>query len=414
MPQLTLDTIDIISPDHYQQNGYPHAEWTLLRREAPVYWYDRGQGQPFWAVTKRADIVELSKQPEKLINKPRLAAFPEEEASGEEDEEIGQHLLIMDPPMHQAYRRLVSGRFTPGALRARHDQFEKIAEEILDDIATEGEEAEIDFVEQVSSVLPLAVIAQLLGVPHQDWKTLLRWTNETIGSSDPEYRRPGETADETSERARMEMLGYFTAMVEERKRQPREDLVSILAHATIDGEPLPFLDLMMFYNLIVIAGNETTRNATSGGLLALIENPGEFEKLRADPSLIPSAIEEIVRWTTPVIQFCRTATEDFEFREQKIRAGEAFCLFYPSANRDEDVFDDPFTFRVDRSPNPHIAFGIGEHFCMGANVARLEMQLMFSRLVERLQSVELAGPVERLRSSFLGGVKHMPIRYRLR
>jgi cytochrome P450 len=202
-------------------------------------------------------------------------------------------------------------------------------------------------------------------------------------------------------------------MALDRLKEPRDDLVSAVLHSKIDGEMLPPQNIAAYFNLIVIAGNETTRNATSGGLLALIENPGELEKLRRDPSLIKTAVEEIVRWTTPVIQFCRTTTEDVELRGQKIRKGEAFCLFYPSANRDEDVFDDPFAFRVDRDPNPHLAFGIGEHFCLGANAARLEMQIMFRHLIERLGHVELAGPVERLRSSFLGGVKHMPIRYSL-
>ena len=190
--------------------------------------------------------------------------------------------------------------------------------------------------------------------------------------------------------------------------------MSILANAELDGAPLPIENLMSFYNLIVIAGNETTRNATSGGLLTLIENPGELEKLRRDPSLVPKAVEEILRWTTPVIQFCRTATEDVEIRGQKVLPGQSFCLFYPSANRDEEVFDEPFRFKIDRDPNPHLAFGIGEHFCLGANVARLELNVMFRHLATRLDKVELAGPVERLRSSFLGGVKHMPIRYELR
>ncbi len=411
---LNLGTIDIISPDLYQQRGYPHEEWALLRQEAPIYWYDRTAGEPFWAVTKHADIITLSKQPKRLLNEPRLAVFPEEDDTGPRPEEEGQHLLIMDPPMHSKYRRLISSHFTPRALRALQGDIEEIAGEILDDVATDGEWGEIDFVEKVSSVLPIAVIADMLGVPRSDWKMMFQWTNEMIGSGDPEYRREGETPDDTSERARLAALEYFSRMVEERRRSPREDLVSILANAELDGAPLPFENLMSYFNLIVIAGNETPRNATSGGLLALIENPGEFEKLRRDPSLVPKAVEEIVRWTTPVIQFCRTATEDVEIRDQKVLAGQSFCLFYPSANRDEEVFDEPFRFKVDRDPNPHLGFGIGEHFCLGANVARLELNVMFRHLAARIDEVELEGPVERLRSSFLGGVKHMPIRYRLR
>jgi cytochrome P450 len=410
---LSLDSIDIIGSDHYAQNGYPHAEWALLRREAPVHYFDRHESAPFWAVTKHEDIVFLSKQPRRFLNEPRLFVDPENDNTTADDE--GRHLLIMDPPQHHQYRKLVSSRFTPGALRKRLQEFESIAKQILDDIATEGETAEIDFVEKVSSILPLAVIADMLGLPREDWKMMFRWTNEVIGagSGDQEYIREGETRESTQDAAIAEMEAYFGAMALDRLKEPRDDLVSAILHSRLDGEPLPPQDIQAYFNLIVIAGNETTRNATSGGLLALIQHPDELEKLRRDPSLIKSAVEEIVRWTTPVIQFCRTATEDVELRGQKIRKGEAFCLFYPSANRDEDVFDEPFAFRVDRDPNPHLAFGIGEHFCLGANVARLEMQIIFRRLIERLGHVELAGPVQRLRSSFLGGVKHMPIRYSL-
>jgi len=415
MPALSLDSIDICSEDHYQQNGYPHDEWALLRREAPVHWYERTPGEPFWAITKHEDIVWLSKQPKRFLNNPRLAVFPEVEAATEGvPDEQGLHLLIMDPPMHHQYRRIISNRFTPRALRAMHRDIDEIAGGLLDDIANDGEESETDFVEKVASVLPLAVIADMLGVPRSDWKLMFQWTNEQIGSGDPEYRQEGETAEQTSDRAFLALQGYFSQMIEERRKSPRDDLVSVLANCKVDGAAMPFEHLISFCNLIVIAGNETTRNATSGGLLALIEHPEELARLQRDPSLVPKAVEEIVRWTTPVIQFCRTATEDVELRGQKIRAGQACCLFYPSANRDEDVFQDPFVFRVDRDPNPHLAFGIGEHFCLGANVARLELNVMFRQLAQRLERVELAGPVERLRSSFLGGVKHMPIRYRLR
>ena len=371
--------------------------------------------EPFWAVTKYDDIVWLSKQPKLFLNAPRLAVFPDEEAAGPSPpEEEPPHLLTMDPPTHHQYRRLISSRFTPCALRAMRHDIEEIARGILDDILDDGETGETDFVEKVSSVLPLTVIADMLGVPRSDWKLLFQWTNETIGSGDPEYRREGETPQQTSDRATETMHAYFHEMIEERRRSPKDDLVSVLANAEFDGAPMPYENLLAYCNLIVIAGNETTRNATSGGLLALIENPDQFAKLKADPSLIPTAVEEIVRWTTPVIQFCRTATEDCELRGQKIREGEAFCLFYASANRDEDIYEDPFAFRVDRHPNPHLGFGIGEHFCLGANLARLELQLMFKHIAARMQHVELAGEVERLRSSFLGGVKHMPIRYEMK
>ena len=402
---LSIDTLDIISPDHYQQNGYPHAEWALLRREAPLYWFDRTDDDPFWAVTKHEDIVLLSRQPKKFLLNPRLAVFPDFQPVEAED---AHHLLTMDPPQHGAYRRLVSSAFTPRAIQARAPEIERIAVELLDAIQ---DRSECDFVREVSAILPLAAIADILGLPRSDWEMMFRWTNEIVGSNDPEYTRQGMTPEDTSEAARVELFSYFMEVVEERRKSPKQDIISVIGNSKLDGGEIPVRELLSYFFLLVVAGNETTRNATSGGLLALIENPDQFARLKADPSLIPTAVEEIVRWTTPVIQFCRTATEDCELRGQKIREGEAFCLFYASANRDEDIYEDPFAFRVDRHPNPHLGFGIGEHFCLGANLARLELQLMFKHIAARMQHVELAGEVERLRSSFLGGVKHMPIRY---
>ena len=410
--ELSLDTLDIVSHDTYARNGYPHQAWALLRREAPVYWYDRGVKVPFWAITKHEDIIKISRQPEKNLNAPRLAVFPEF-APPEEDERIARHLLVMDAPDHAAYRKLAAPHFTPRMVRRLESSIERITRDILDDLTNDGEMSDLDFVTAISAPMPLAVLADLLGVPREDWQLMFRWSNAVAGAQDPEYRQ-AENPENSAGAVRSALFEYFWKMVEDRRREPRDDIVSLLANAKLDGKHVPPFELLSYYFLLVVAGNETTRNAMSGGLLAFTENPGELEKLRQDPGLIPSAVEEIVRWTTPVIQFCRTATEDFELRGQKIRAGESMCLFYPSANRDEEVFDEPFEFRVDRQPNRHLAFGIGEHYCLGAHLARLELRILFRQLAERLLEVELAGPVERLRSSFLGGVKHMPIRYRLR
>jgi len=409
---LTLDTIDIVSNEAYAENGYPHEAWTLLRREAPVYWYERGVKVPFWAITKHEDIRWISRQPKRLLNAPRLAVFPEF-APPEENERVARHLLNMDAPDHGAYRRLAAHRFTPRSIGRLAPSIEKIAAGILDDLTRDGAESEMDFVTSVAAPLSLAVLADLLGVPREDWELLFRWTNAIVGAQDPEYQL-AETPQESAAAARTALFERFWKMAEERREAPTDDIVSVLANATHEGAPIPPFELLSYFFLLVIAGNETTRNAMSGGLAALIENPGELEKLRRNPSLVDSAVEEIVRWTTPVIQFCRTSTEDFELRGQKIRAGDSLCLFYPSANRDEEIFDDPFAFRVDRHPNRHLAFGIGEHFCLGANLARLELQILFRLLVLRLEHVEFAGPMERLASSFLGGVKHLPLRYRLR
>ena len=420
-PQHDLEKLDFYSSQTFEQNGYPHSEWAILRREAPVYWTERDTVVPFWAITRHEDIVAISRQPRLWQNAPRLAVFPELEkevekriAAGEaQPQQEARHLLNMDPPDHGRYRKTASSHFTPRALQPKRASVERISKRILDEFANGGKTTLADFVAGVSVRLPLEVLLEMLGVPQEDWKLMFQWTNETIGATDPEYQQ-GQSALETAERSRLQLFGYYMKMAEERRKKPTDDIVSVIANAKLDGKHLPPLELLSFYYVLVVAGNETTRNATSGGLLALIENPGELAKLKRNPALIRSAVEEIVRWTSPVIQFCRTAKEDTEVRGQKIRAGDAACLFYPSANRDESAFPDANVFRVDRDPNPHLGFGIGEHFCMGANLARLELEIVIGQLAERLEEIELAGPIRRLRSSFVGGVKSMPIRYKLR
>jgi cytochrome P450 len=219
---------------------------------------------------------------------------------------------------------------------------------------------------------------------------------------------------ETARGAMIETFTYFAKLVEEKKKNPADDLITVFTQARIDGQPLPPMDVLALCLIIVIAGNETTRNGTSGGMLAFIQNQGELRKVQKDPALLPKAVEEVVRWASPIIHFARTATQDFELRGKTIKKGDALALFYPSANRDEEVFEDPFTFRIDRHPNRHIGFGVGEHFCLGSHVARLELQVAYKHLLPRIEEIELAGPVERLHSSLVGGVKHLPIRYKLK
>jgi hypothetical protein len=412
MTDRKLEDLDIIGLDTFAKNGYPHEDWAYLRKKDPVHWWDRNVKVPFWAITKHADIITISKQPKKNLNEPRLAVFPAF-APPEPEERSVRQLLVMDPPEHGVYRRLASKHFTPRAVQRLVSQVEVIAREVIDELAAEAAEGETDFVQSIAAKLPLAVLADMLGVPRSDWKLMFDWTNALVGAEDPEYAQQA-SAEGGFDDAQTQLFTYFHEMAEARRGDPKEDIVSILANAEIDGEPIKPLELLSYCLLLVVAGNETTRNATSGGFLAFLENPGEFEKLRANPELIDSAVEEVLRWSTPVIQFCRTASEDFELRDKTIRAGEAMCLLYPSANRDEDIYEDPFTFRIDRETNPHLAFGVGEHFCLGAHLARLELRAVFLQLSQRLDYAELTGPVKRLRSSFLGGVKHVPIRYRLR
>ena len=421
----TLDTIDIIAPDRYESDGYPHEAWKLLRREAPIYWWDRGVQNPFWAVTKYEDIVHISKQPKIFENGPRMAvlvgdpndAEAEGEAGGEGAIQPGEprlvrQLLNMDPPEHGQYRKVSSSWFTPRTIQRLAPGVEQITRELLDDLASRNGEA--DFVDVVTAPLTLSVLADMLGAPREDWPLMFKWTNQIAGSADPEYKLEGATQFETVKDARESLFKYFAELGQKRRDEPKDDIVSVIVNGKVRGEPLPPLEMLSYFLVLVVAGNETTRNAASGGLLALIENPAEFEKLKRNPELIDSAVEEIVRWTNPVIQFCRTPNRDVEVRGQKIRAGENMCLFYPSANRDEDIFDDPYSFRVDRDPNPQLGFGIGEHFCLGANLARLELRELFRQLVERVDEISMAGEIDRVRSSFLGGVKRMPIRYKMR
>jgi cholest-4-en-3-one 26-monooxygenase len=405
-------TLDVIGPDTFAERGYPHAAWKRLREEAPVHWFDLPGGVGFWAIVKRDDVVWISKQPERFRNAPRLAIF-EEGAPVEGERTLARHLLNMDPPEHAEFRKAASHWFTPRAIERRQPEVERITRDLLAEMAGDGSERTGDFVADLAAPLTLHVLADMLGVPRADWRLMFRWTNQIAGASDSEYQT-GDAPISGVEDARHNLFAYFTELAAERRKAPRDDMVSVLSNATVDGAPMPAFELLSYFLLLVVAGNETTRNAASGGLLALIENPEEQRKLRGDPGLVPTAVEEIVRWTSPVIQFCRTPMEDFELRGQRIRARDSLCLLYPSANRDADAFADPDRFRVDRRPNPHLGFGIGEHFCLGANLARLELRAIFGELARRLDAIELAGPVERMRSSFLGGVKRMPIRYRLR
>jgi cytochrome P450 len=399
---------EIIDPAFYAKHGPPHEAWARLRREAPIAYCEAPGMLPFWAVTRYDDIVELSRQPQRFVNEPRMAVFPEEQF--QTDDFPVHHLLNMDPPEHREYRFLLSSHFTPRALAPKRAPVARLVDEILGGLP-DGEP--IDFVTEVAAVMPIAVIAEMLGLPEEDRPLFFRWTNEALGATDSEYQE-GKSVKETADRAVQAQMEYFGRMVEERRREPTDDLISLLANARLGGKWIPDFELLSYLILLVVAGNETTRNAASGGLLALLENRGELERLREDPELLKPAVEEMVRWQSPVNQFCRTPVEDVELRGQKIRAGENLCLFYGSANRDEEVFEHPFTFRIDRRPNRHIGFGVGEHVCLGAHLARLELQELFGALTQRLERIEPAGPVERLESSFISGIKHLPVRLALR
>lgn len=398
--------IEIIDPDYYQQHGYPHEYWAALRESQPIAYCEHPKLTPFYAVTRYADIVEISKQPKTFLNAPLLAVQPDA------DEDVLSRvrtLLNMDPPDHRIYRKLMSAYFTKRRVNEDQHRLDKVADQILDDIAGRSE---MDFVTNVSAILPLAVIAELMGLPQADREQFFRWTNEIVGANDPEFARPdGMHGGELVQAAIAEVFAYCTDFVEERRKHPQDDLTTILATAKIDGEYLPPLELLSYLFLLIAAGNETTRNATTGGMLALIQHPEQFEKAKknSEEMLFPM-VEEIVRWTSPVIHFCRTPNEDVTLHGVDIKAGEHLTLFYPSANRDTNVFHNPTKFDIQRNPNQHLGFGIGEHLCLGAHLARNELRSVFKSLLARTKHIELVEEEERLRSGFIGGVKHMKVR----
>ena len=403
----------LIHPTDYATRGYPHEEWRRLRREDPVHWFDQTVGRPFWAITKHADIVTISKRPEQFLNGPRLVISHEPEIPNF----FPPTLIQLDPPKHGLYRQLISKRFTPRYLMRIHGDIERIGKQIVDEMLEKcgGDRyGDCDFVTEVSAQLPIAVIAWLLGVPECDWKLLFDWTNRTIGAGDPEYQEEGKTPQETAMAAMTELFQYFAKMIEDKRKNPADDLVTLFANLKVDGQPIPEIDVLTFCLIIVIAGNETTRNGTTGGMLSFIEHQEELRKLQRRPELMESAVEEVVRWTSPIIHFARTATEDFPLRDKVIKEGDALALFYPSANRDEEVFADGDVFRIDRDPNHHVGFGIGEHFCLGSHLARLELAVAYRHLLPRIEEIEVSGPIVRLASALVGGVKRLPIRYKLK
>ncbi|NNL84197.1 MAG: cytochrome P450 [Myxococcales bacterium] len=401
----------IIHPDEFARD-YPHETWTWLRKNDPVHWWDRTEGVPFWALTTRADIVQVSKQPTRFTNNPRWGV--RHKPDGDQADELEVTLINMDPPRHGLWRKLVSKRFTPAAIERFRPEVERIGEEIVDRLFRRDNAGDCDFVKEVAAPLPIAVIAWMLGWPRSDWEKLFDWTNRIVGAGDPEFRSEGKSAAETMREAQREIVAYLTDLVAEKRRNPRDDLITLLTQARVDGQPLETSEVLSWCFLIMLGGNETTRNATTGGIAAFADNPDQLARVRREPELVKPAVEEVLRWTSPVIHMARTAQEPSRLRDKDVAPGDTLVMFYPSANRDEEVFDEPFSFRVDRAPNPHLAFGVGEHFCLGAHLARLEMQVAFKHLLPRLAELELAGSPERLRANQVGGIKHLPIRYRLR
>jgi len=404
-----------------------HGEWnrlqqdlTWLRREMPLGIAEAEGYNPFWVVTKHADIQEVGRQPQIFSNNGvRKSLITRDferraiEARAEGRRLLGNSLLTMDPPVHMPFRMLTFAQFQPKGIKVLERDMRALAREAIDAMA--GHDS-CDFVETVALRYPLRVILSLLGLPRSDEELLLNMTQRFFAPQDRELagEQTGNSIGATSNHDLLfEMMDYFVALTESRRANPTGDVASVIANATIGGEPISLWDAASYYMTITTAGHDTTSSSTAGAAWAMALDPGEFAKVKADRSLIPGLVDEAIRWTSPVVHFMRTAEQDYELRGQLVRAGDWMMMCYPSANRDEEVFDDPFAFRVDRTPNPQLAFGYGAHVCLGQHLARMEMRIFFEEFFERVESIELAGEPKRIDSIMVGGIKKVPLRYTL-
>ena len=398
----------LADPLAYADEPKLHAALAHLRANAPVSWVEMPNYRPFWAITKHADIMDIERDNMLFTNWPRPVLTTME--GDELQAAAGVRTLIhLDDPQHRVVRAIGADWFRPKAMRALKVRVDELAKIYVDKMMAAGPEC--DFVQQVAVNYPLYVIMSLLGIPESDFPRMLKLTQELFGSDDSEFKR-GST-DEDQLPALLDMFQYFNGVTAARREDPTEDLASAIANARIDGEPLSDIDTVSYYLIVATAGHDTTSATISGGLHALLESPDQLDRLRDNLDLMPLATEEMIRWVTPVKEFMRTAAEDTTVRGVPIAAGESVLLSYVSANRDEDVFTDAFRFDVARDPNKHLAFGYGVHFCLGAALARMEVNSFFTELLPRLKSIELTGPPQFVATTFVGGLKHLPVRYQL-
>jgi len=392
-------------PAAYADEPAFYRACSLLRREDPVHRVEADGYNPFWAITKHEDVLEIERAGTGWLAAPRPALGPK--ASDENRASIPIRTLVqMDPPDHTGYRQIGSSWFRPGRLRELEPQVSGLARHWVDHMAGLG--GSCDFVTDIAMHFPLQVILSVLGLPEEDYPRMLRLTQEMFGTSDPELRR-GEDLSAVL----LDFFKYFQALTTSRRAAPTDDLASAIANAEIGGALMEDLEAIGYYVIVATAGHDTTSASIAGGMHALLQFPDQLERLRADPGLIPSAVEEMIRWVSPVKQFMRSASVEQEIRGVRIPEGGAVLLSFPSANRDEDIFAGPDRFDVGRDPNRHLAFGFGAHFCLGAQLARLEAKAFFSELIPRLRSAELDGEPGYMETLFVGGPKHLPIRYEL-
>ena len=385
-----------------------YALFDRMRAEDPVHWTASPDGRGYWSVFKHADFKRILNEPE-TFSSEREGVMPavdaEMSAVAKQAMGVGENVLTIDPPRHGEMRKVMAEPFLPKALSDGEARTKTLIAAIFDELPEHGE---IDLVSDLAVRIPMAVICDILDLPPSDWDALLGWGKMAIGGTDPEYRR-GSAAETVSHGYRL-LYEYSLRKASERRGCPFSDPLTALANAELDGKPMRPSEIAHNGTQLMLAGFETTRNAFSGGVLALLRNPEQMALLREDPKRLRLGVEEFVRWSDPVISLMRAATCDSELRGRTIRAGDRLMLWFPSANRDEEVFDQPYKFDITRHPNLHIGFGGGPHFCLGGPLAKLEIRLAMEELLARYDGIEVTGPVERVQSSFVGGLKHLPVR----
>ena len=407
---------DLIVPRNYGVAGQPHAVWTELRKNEPVYRCEAGDYQPFWAITRHADIMDISGRPEIFSNADGITILNSEGIRAMENRNSSplgkmRTIIEMDPPEHRDFRKVASGFFTKRNIQGLDEIVARSAREIVDSL---GEEGECDFIDKVGQRHPLRVLATLLGIDEEDEERVLELTQQLFGGDDPDLQREAESREQAMAELGLEFYQLFDRIVQDRRANPRDDLASLLANAKMDGDFMGPVETFGYYLIVFTAGHDTTRNALSGGVEALIQHPDQFERLRKHPEHSKKAVEEVVRWTSPVNYMKRRVLSDQVIRGQKIPAGDDIVLFYASANRDEEVFENPFEFDIFRTPNRHLGFGTGEHFCLGAHVARMSARALLVELATRVEELTPTAPSTHIESSFVCGLKTLPVRYRIR
>lgn len=424
-----LDHIDIMDPQSYAEHGYPYGQWDVLRTESPLYWYQRPGFEPFWAVTKYEDIHWISHNPQFFSSRQRMSCNMLEavelieldrerraEAFGM-DPDDPPNLFWMDPPQHRKYRSIISSCFTPAAMRRRENKFRELAASHVEDFHRKLQaDGQADVAKSLAARLPVMAICEMVQAPENDWEQLFQWSEAMVGASDPDNQLEGEDFETAFKRNALAFEEYLANLIRSRMSDPGErmDVLSRLCRAKIDGESLEFHQILFYIHVLLLAGNGTTRNSITMGVQALLTHPEELQKLVDNPTLVKSATEEILRWSSTLIQMARTCTQDTEIRGQRIRKGETLVMFYPAANRDPEVFEDPYRFDINRDPNPHFAFGgYGEHFCLGASLARVELRAVLRALIPLLPRLELAGDAALVATHMqLGEMKKLPVRLR--